>query len=82
MLPSIMNAFKAARIPTRVSMGKQLFEEGLYQLTQQLEISLFQDMNCYMIKTLRNMYRYMHLIGSGLISLVEYSVLLLKTLYQ
>ena len=51
-----MNAFKAARIPTQVSKGK-LFEEGLYQLTQQLEISLFQNMNCYMIQTLRNLYR-------------------------
>ena len=35
----------------------ELFEEGSYQLTQHLEISLFQDMNCYMIKTIRNMYR-------------------------
>ena len=40
------------------SRGEKLFEEGLYQLTQQLEISLFHDINCYIIKTMRNMYRY------------------------
>ena len=39
------------------SRGGELLEEGFYQRPQQLEISLFQDMNCYMIKTLRNMYR-------------------------
>ena len=39
------------------SRGLKLFEEGFYQLTQQLEINLFQDMNCCMINTFRNMYR-------------------------
>ena len=36
--------------PLRSRGGGELFVEELYQLTQQLEISLFQDMNCYMIK--------------------------------
>ena len=38
-------------------LTQQLVEEGLYILTQQLEISLFQYMNLYIIKTLSNMYR-------------------------
>ena len=52
-----MNAFKATRIPTQVSKGKKHFEEGFHQLTEELEISLFKEMNCYMITTLRNKYR-------------------------
>ena len=77
--PSCMNAFKAARISTQVSRGGGLFEEGLYQLTQQLEISLFQDMmNCYMTKTLRNIYRYI-LDDLGVINPYSYTSFNLKS---
>ena len=55
-----------------------LFEEGFYQLTQQLEISLFQDMNCYMIKSLRNMYRYI-LDDLGVTNPHSYTSFILKS---
>ena len=55
MLPFVMHECMNA-FPLRSRRG-ELFEEGFYQLTQQLEISLLQDMNCYMIKPLGNMYR-------------------------